>query len=105
LHDGAWKLCESSGWPDNQSCKNLVAWTWANDNDRRLIVVNLSQGAAQGRVRVPWEDVRGATWHLTDVFSGWSCDRDGDELAAAGLYVELDAWSFYFFAFLRAESL
>jgi hypothetical protein len=102
FHEGAWKLCVCSGWPDNQSCQNLVAWSWIKDNDRRLIVVNLSEHAAQGRVRVPWEEVRGATWHLTDAFSGWSCDRDGDEMVTTGLYVELEAWNFYFFQLHRA---
>jgi Alpha amylase, catalytic domain len=101
FHDGAWKLCGCSGWPDNQSCQNLVAWSWVKDNDRRLIAVNLSERAAQARVQVPWKELRGSTWHLTDVLSGWSCDRDGDEMVAAGLYIELEAWSFYFFAFLR----
>jgi hypothetical protein len=105
FHDGTWKLCECSGWPDNQSYQNLVAWSWVKGDDRRLIVVNLSQGAAQGRVRVPWEEVRGATWHLIDVFSGWSSNRAGDELVAVGLYVELQAWSLYFFEFLRAEDI
>jgi Alpha amylase, catalytic domain len=103
FHDGAWKLSGCSGWPDNQSCRNLVAWSWVKDNDRRLIVVNRSEGAVQSRVQVPWEEVRGATWHLTDVFSGWNCDRNGDEMVAAGLYIELAAWSFYFFEFLRAD--
>jgi hypothetical protein len=105
FHDGAWRLCGCSGWPDNQSYQNLVALSWVKDQDRRLIVVNLSERAAQGRVRVPWEEVRGAAWHLTDVFSGWSCDRDGDEMVTAGLYIELQAWSFYFFEFLRAEGV
>jgi hypothetical protein len=103
LHDGAWKLCACSGWPDNQSCQNLVAWSWAKDNDRRLIAVNLSGGAVQARVQVPWEEVRGATWHLTDVFSEWSCDRDGNEMASKGLYIQLEGWDFYFFEFLRAD--
>jgi hypothetical protein len=101
FHDGAWKLCGCSGWPDNQSCQNLVAWSWVKDNDRRLIMVNFSEGAVQARVQVPWGEVRGAIWHLTDAFSGWSCERDGDEMAAAGLYVELNAWSFYFFDLVR----
>jgi hypothetical protein len=104
FREGKWDLCERSGWPDNQSCQNLVAWSWVKDNDRRLIVVNLSEGAAQGRVRVPWEEVRGATWHLTDAFSGWSCDRDGDEMVTTGVYVELEAWNFYFFQLLRAAA-
>ena len=49
---GKWKLCERSGWPDNQSCQNLVAWSWVKDDDRRLIAVNLSDNAVQARVRV-----------------------------------------------------
>ena len=105
FHDGAWKLSGCSGWPDNQSCRNLVAWSWVKENDRRLIVVNRSEGAVQSRVQVPWEEVRGATWHLTDVFSGRSYDRDGDEMVAAGLYIELAAWSFYFLEFLRAANV
>ena len=100
---GEWTLSGCRGWPDNPGFQNLVAWSWVKDNDRRLIVVNLSQSAAQGRVRAPWEGIRGATWHLTDVLSGWTCDRDGDEMVAAGLYIELAAWSFYFFEFLRVD--
>ena len=26
FREGEWRLCERSGWPDNQSYKNLVAW-------------------------------------------------------------------------------
>jgi Alpha amylase, catalytic domain len=103
FHDGAWEFCGCSGWPDNQSCQNLVAWSWVKDNDRRLIVVNFSEGAVQARVHVPWAEVRGATWRLTDVLSGQSYDRGGDEMVAAGLYIELEAWSFYFFQFLAAR--
>jgi glycosidase len=103
FHDRAWEFCACSGWPDNQSCQNLVAWSWVKDNDRRLIVVNFSEGAVQARVHVPWAEVRGATWRLTDVFSGRSYDHGGDEMVAAGLYIELEAWSFYFFQFLAAR--
>jgi hypothetical protein len=28
LRDGDWQLCERTGWPDNASCQNLVAWCW-----------------------------------------------------------------------------
>jgi hypothetical protein len=59
--------------------------------------VNLAEHAVQARVQVPWGELRGATWHLTDAFSGWSCDRDGEEMVTTGLYVELEAWGFYFF--------
>jgi len=99
FRDGEWKLCERSGWPNNQSCQNLVAWSWVNDDDRRLIAVNLSDCAVQARVQAPWEEVRGATWRLTDALSDESYDRNGDEMAAAGLYVELQPWSYCFFQY------
>jgi hypothetical protein len=97
FRDGEWKLCERSGWPDNPSFQNLAAWSWVKDNDRRLIVVNLSESAVQARVQVPWEEVRGTTWRLIDALSDASYDRDGDEMAVSGLYVELGPWSYHFF--------
>ncbi len=102
FRDGEWELCERSGWPDNQSCQNLVAWSWAKDDDRRLIAVNLSDHAVQARVRVPWEEVRGEIWRLTDALSDASYDRDGNELAASGLYVELQPWDYCFFQYQLA---
>ena len=92
FRDGQWRLCERTGWPDNPSYQNLVAWSWVKDDDRCLIVVNLSDGAVQARVQVPWEEVRGETWRLIDALTDASYDRDGDEMAASGLYVELEPW-------------
>jgi hypothetical protein len=101
FHDGEWQLCECGGWPDNPGFQSLVSWNWVKDNDRRLIVVNLSDRAVQARVRVPGKEVARAKWHLTDAFSNWSYDRDGDEMAGPGLYIELNAWSYYFFQCVR----
>ncbi len=97
FRDGQWRLCERSGWPDNSSYQNLVAWSWAKDDDRRLILVNLSDSAVQARVQVPWDDLRGNTWRLVDALSGATYDRDGNEMAASGLYVELGPWDYNFF--------
>ena len=102
---GVWQLCECSGWSDNPSWQNLVAWNWVKNDDRRLIVVNLSDRAVQARVRLPWKEIPGAKWRLTDAFSDWSCDRDGDEMAEPGLYIELKAWSYYFFRCLRVSGV
>jgi hypothetical protein len=103
FRDGQWRMFERRGWPDNSSFQNLVAWGWVNDDDRRLIVVNLSDAAVQARVQVPWDDVRGATWRLIDALSGTNYDRDGDEMATSGLYVELEPWSFCFFQYGRGD--
>jgi hypothetical protein len=97
FRDGEWKLCECSGWLDNPSFQNLVAWSWGKDNDRRLILVNLSNNLVQARVQVPLKDVRGETWRLIDALSDVSYDRDANEMAASGLYVELGPWNYHLF--------
>jgi len=94
--DGDWKLCERSGWPDNSSFENVVAWSWVKGIDRRLIVVNLSEQSAQAHVRVTWEDVRGATVHLIDALSHATYDRAGSDMLSLGLYVELAPWACHF---------
>jgi hypothetical protein len=97
FRNGDWRLCECSGWPDNQSCQNLVAWWWAKDEERALVVVNFSEGTVQGRVHGPWDELRGKTWRLADGLSGSSYDRNGDEMREAGLYVELEPWQCHLF--------
>lgn len=97
FRNGHWSLCERAGWPDNSSFQNLVAWNWVKGNDRRLIVVNLSDSSVQARVQVPWRDERGETWRLSDTLSGAAYDREGDEMRSPGLYVELAPWGYSFF--------
>ncbi len=96
LRSGEWQLCPVEGWPDNHSCHNLVAWCWQHDDDRALIVVNLSDDAAQGRVRLPWDDLAEKTWRMSDPLGDNSYEREGDEIAVCGLYVELPPWGYHF---------
>ena len=99
LHDGDWRLCECSGWPDNPSYRSLVSWCWSDGSRRHLVVVNLSDAPAQARVRLPWgDDLRGRNWSLADRLNDTMFERDGDELADAGLYVGLDAWDSHLLA-------
>jgi hypothetical protein len=75
--DGERRLCGRSGWPDNPSFQNLVAWSWVNDDDRRLIVVDFSDSAVQAQVQVPWSEVQGKTCLLADAMSDASYGRNG----------------------------
>src|SRR4051794_10039473 len=102
LRDGEWGLCECTGWPDNDSHRQLVAWAWSAPQGRHLVVVNLSGGAAQARVRLPWPGLAGRAWALTDRLAGQRFERAGDELAGEGLYVGLDGWAAYFLALAPA---
>ena len=103
FRDGEWSLCERTGWPDNTTYQNLVAWSWLRGDERYLIIVNLSDYPAQSRVRVPWADANGVEWHLLDAISGATYERPGDEMWSPGLYVELAPWNYHFFEFLRTN--
>lgn len=98
LQNGDWRLCEENGWPDNASYRNLVAWCWRSGDVHELVVVNLSDAPAQGRVRLPWEELAARTWGMTDLFSGETYERDGDEMRGPGLYVALSPWGFHVLA-------
>jgi hypothetical protein len=94
---GEWQLCERSGWPDNQSCLNILAWCWTGNDERFLIVINFSQEAAQARVHLKWDELRGRMWRLNDVLSDCCYDRSGTEMRDAGLYVDLKSWDYSVF--------
>ena len=77
-----------------------MAWCWSTAEARHLVVVNLSGQMAEGHVRLPWQDLGGRDWELSDRLSGQSFPRAGDDMAANGLYVGLDGWGSHFLAFV-----
>ena len=102
LHAGRWQLCERWGWPGNDQWSQLVGWCWEGEPPnagRWLIVVNLGDRAAAGRVCVPpsWGAMRGEPLRLEDPVHDTVFDRSGDELLD-GLYVQLDPWSSHLFS-------
>jgi hypothetical protein len=102
FHDGKWSLCTLTGWPDNQSFQDILAWTWQDKVDRYIITVNLSDRPAQARVLVGWPDSGGSSWILSDPLSGECYEREGAEMMSLGLYVELAPWGYHFFHCRRA---
>ena len=111
---GAWQLLEVGGWPDNDSCRNLLAWSWSADGagggaaddaadgaGRHVVVVNLSGEPAEGRVALGWTDLRGRGWKLTDLLDDREFEPSGDELADQGLFVALPPWGCHLLAMLR----
>jgi hypothetical protein len=97
FREGQWSLCERKGWPDNQSCQNIVAWQWVKDEERYLVIVNLSDNPAQALVHVGWDGLAGHNWNLVDKLLGVTYKRSGDELQSPGLYADLQPWGQHFF--------
>jgi Alpha amylase, catalytic domain len=93
---GEWRLLEASGWPDNQSCRNLLAWSWSGADDaRHVVVVNLSGQPAQGQIPMPWPDLADRDCRLEDLLTGAVFVRDGSELGEPGLFVAMEPWQTY----------
>jgi Alpha amylase, catalytic domain len=92
---GQWRLCECTSDSDD-SYLQLVAWCWSTSQARDLVVVNLSPGRAQGRVRLPWADLAGRVWRLADRLSDERLTRSGDELARDGFGIALGGWQSVF---------
>jgi hypothetical protein len=95
FRSGTWQLCERGGWPDNRTFENIVAWTWTREDERALIVVNLSDELGQAHVKVP--GIGNGIWDLNDRVNGVEYTRAGSEMSSPGLYIELGPWGFHFF--------
>jgi hypothetical protein len=98
MRDGDWRLLECTGWADNPSHRELVAWCWTRGSVRHLVVVNLLGRSAQARIPLPWDDLGGRAWTLRDLLADVSYQRDGTELRDPGLYVDLAGWAANVFA-------
>jgi hypothetical protein len=98
FREGRWWLCPRSGWSGDERWRALVPLAWQAGDDRRLVVVNLSADRAVGRVSLPWHDLVGRAWTVADLAGGRAFHRDGSDLAADGLYVDLPAWGAHWLA-------
>ena len=104
IRRGEWRLCDRTGWPDNGSFQNLVAWCWRDGEKRHVIVVNLSDVQSQGRVHLPWDDLSNRSWQLADLLSGARYRDNGNELQGEGLFVDLEPWGYHLFEASEVEA-
>ena len=104
IRRGRWELCAASGWPQDSSCTQLLAWSWIDDEQRSLVVVNYADAPAAALVHLPWDDLGGRTWRLADRLSGQAFVRDGSAIANDGLYVQLGPWQFHVLAWTADDA-
>ena len=74
---------------------SIAGQCWQKEADRHLIIVNLSGVRSQTRVRLPWVDLAGHSWKLTDPLQRTVYDQAGDELQESGFYADLEPWGYH----------
>ncbi|MGY0022174.1 alpha-amylase [Streptomyces sp. YJ-C3] len=92
MRTGRWQLLDCTGWPDNDSGRDLIASCWTGPAGRFLTVVNLSGHPAQARIRLPWTELGTDSWELTELLDNDRYGRSGQELLESGLYVDVPPW-------------
>jgi hypothetical protein len=91
--DANWSLCESfSVGGDDHSNKNIVAFQWWKDKERRLIVVNYSLRPSKANIQIQGLENGNSKWEFTDLLTEKKYSYFGESLKKNGLYVELDPW-------------
>jgi hypothetical protein len=94
VRDGQWHLLDCApAWDGNWTNECFVAFRWHGPGTERwLVAVNYAPNQSQCRLRLPFSDLAGKSWHLQDQLSAASYDRDGDDLQAHGLYLDMTPW-------------
>ena len=103
VRDGQWGLLECApAWEGNGSWDGFICFGWqGQDGHRTLVAVNYAPTQGQCYVRLPFDELRGASVRLRDRMSAAVYDRNGDELRARGLYLDLPGWGYHVFEVTR----
>jgi len=99
LRDGQWSVLKCRpAWDGNWTSDCFIAWSWqGGDGQRRIIAVNYSGNQSQCYLRIPVADLAGRAMQLRDLMGPASYDRDANDLASRGLYLDLPPWNYHVF--------
>jgi len=99
LRAGQWQLLDAGeAWGGNWTAGAVIAFAWQGADGRRLLVaVNFADHQSQCFVRPPWQELAGRQLTLADRMGSERYEREGDELLARGLYLDLPPWGYNVF--------
>ncbi|MBL8658855.1 MAG: alpha-amylase [Rhodospirillales bacterium] len=99
FRNGAWRRIDPRPAGENdRTYEGFIACVWeGGDGARVLCVVNYSHAAGQCRLPLALADLRRKAVRLVDLMSDVRYVRSGDELAAAGLFVDMPPWGYHVF--------
>lgn len=105
VRDGHWSLVDCQrAWEGNGSHENLIASAWEKSaSERVIVIVNDSDHPSQARVQLPFACEPGATTRFQELIGEGTYDRQGSDLTANGLFVDLPAWNSHLFSVSTIE--
>ena len=99
LREGEWQLLACApAWEGNGTHDCFLAFGWQGVGPERLVVVvNYAANQSQCYVPLPRADLAGCRWLLADLLGDAAYERDGDDLASRGLYLDLQPFQYHVF--------
>jgi hypothetical protein len=99
IREGRWHLLDClPAWEKNGSVDSFLAFAWQGPGEDPLVVtVNYAPHQGQCYVRLPFLDLSGRKVHLKDLLGPAEYERDGNDLASRGLYLDLSPWGHHVF--------
>ncbi|HUD00373.1 MAG TPA: alpha-amylase family glycosyl hydrolase [Candidatus Polarisedimenticolaceae bacterium] len=105
IRGGEWQLLElAPAWEGNWTWDCFLAFAWSGSGEERVLVaVNYAPNQSQCYVRLPYSDLRDRRWQLRDLLGDAQYDRDGNDLEARGLYLDLCPWQAQVFSTSKSD--
>jgi hypothetical protein len=99
VRDGEWRLLDCvPTWEGNWTWNCFLAFLWQGpDGERLLVTVNYADNQSQCFVHLPFPDLAGRGVRLKDQMGDACYERDGGDLLARGLYLDVPAWGYHVF--------
>jgi hypothetical protein len=94
MRDGKWQLLECvAAWEGNWTSDCFVAFAWQGvAGEHSIVAVNYAANQSQCYVRLPFTDLSGSRWRLSDQFAEIVYERDGNDLQSRGLFLDTIGW-------------
>ena len=94
VRHGQWQLLECvPAWEGNWTWDCFIAFAWNGPGGERLLVaVNYAPNHSQCYVRLPFADLGNNPWRLAEVLGDATYNREGNDLLARGLYLDVPPW-------------
>ena len=96
FHGDGWNLLEVRDATD-RSGADLIAYMWRGQRGVKLVVVNLSNGTATGRIYFSDNVLSAAALKFDDLLNNQSYERQTADLRHWGLFIKLDAFAAHIF--------